>query len=42
LRNPRPLERTRRDRDDSVAALVPKAELEGEMGMATMGMQAGS
>ncbi|HXT39740.1 MAG TPA: recombinase RecA [Candidatus Angelobacter sp.] len=25
---------------DSVAALVPKAELEGEMGMATMGMQA--
>src|SRR5216110_113446 len=24
---------------DSVAALVPKAELEGEMGMATMGMQ---
>ena len=25
---------------DSVAALVPKAELEGDMGMATMGMQA--
>lgn len=25
---------------DSVAALVPKSELEGEMGMATMGMQA--
>jgi recombination protein RecA len=25
---------------DSVAALVPRAELEGEMGMATMGMQA--
>ncbi|MCX7872693.1 MAG: recombinase RecA [Verrucomicrobiae bacterium] len=25
---------------DSVAALVPKAELEGEIGMATMGMQA--
>src|SRR6185436_5703828 len=25
---------------DAVAALVPKAELEGEMGMATMGMQA--
>jgi recombination protein RecA len=25
---------------DSVAALVPKAELEGEMGMATMGLQA--
>ncbi len=25
---------------DSVAALVPKAELDGEMGMATMGMQA--
>src|SRR5205809_3065929 len=25
---------------DSVAALVPKAELEGEMGMATMGMKA--
>jgi recombination protein RecA len=25
---------------DSVAALVPKAELEGEMGIATMGMQA--
>src|SRR5712691_3093915 len=25
---------------DSVAALVPKAELEGEVGMATMGMQA--
>src|SRR5437868_8843709 len=25
---------------DSVAALVPKAELEGEMGMGTMGMQA--
>jgi recombination protein RecA len=25
---------------DSVAALIPKAELEGEMGMATMGMQA--
>src|SRR6516225_8550242 len=25
---------------DSVAALVPKVELEGEMGMATMGMQA--
>ena len=25
---------------DSVAALVPKAELEGELGMATMGMQA--
>ncbi len=25
---------------DSVAALVPKAELEGEMGMVTMGMQA--
>jgi recombination protein RecA len=25
---------------ESVAALVPKAELEGEMGMATMGMQA--
>ncbi len=25
---------------DSVAALVPKADLEGEMGMATMGMQA--
>ena len=25
---------------DSVAALVPKAELEGEMGMATLGMQA--
>ena len=25
---------------DSVAALVPKAELQGEMGMATMGMQA--
>src|SRR5207249_11074149 len=25
---------------DSVAALVPKAELEGEMGMATIGMQA--
>ena len=25
---------------DSVAALTPKAELEGEMGMATMGMQA--
>jgi recombination protein RecA len=25
---------------DSVAALVPKAEVEGEMGMATMGMQA--
>jgi recombination protein RecA len=25
---------------DSVAALVPKAELEGEMGMATVGMQA--
>ena len=25
---------------DSVAALAPKAELEGEMGMATMGMQA--
>ena len=25
---------------DSVVALVPKAELEGEMGMATMGMQA--
>jgi recombination protein RecA len=25
---------------DSVAALVPKAEIEGEMGMATMGMQA--
>src|SRR5579871_4417428 len=25
---------------DSVAAVVPKAELEGEMGMATMGMQA--
>ena len=25
---------------DSVAALVPKAELEGEMGLATMGMQA--
>jgi recombination protein RecA len=25
---------------DSVAALVPQAELEGEMGMATMGMQA--
>ena len=28
------------DRGDSVAALVPKAELEGDMGMATMGMQA--